>query len=160
MRLILALLLLVALSACSSEKDSPKAEPRKAPTSSPSAPATPPSDQPSDEPSAQPDASDSKACAEVRAGIDAFNAGDFATTIDHFELAVPLAEAQARSDSSKAADDLLEAVKYYAELAPEDYAESARSSPEFLKYKTITLGQCVTPTAPLDGSTKSPGVTT
>jgi hypothetical protein len=152
MRLLLALVLLLALGACSSEKDSPRAEPRKAPTSSPSAPEA--------APSTQPDASDSKACAEVRAGIDAFNAGDFETTVDHFELAVPLAEAQARTDSSKAADDLLEAVRYYAELAPEDYAESARSSPEFLKYKTITLGQCVTPSAPLDDSTGSPGVTT
>jgi hypothetical protein len=149
MRLLLAMLLVVALTACSSGQDAPKAEPSRAPTASPSAPDP-----------AQPDASSSKACAEVRAGIDAFNAGDFKATVDHFELALPLARAQARTDSSKAADDLVEAVRYYAELAPKDYAESARSSAEFLKYKTITLGQCVTPTAPLEEEpSQSPGVT-
>src|ERR1700712_2679845 len=103
MRLILALVLLVALSACSSDKDTPKAEPRKTQSSAPAAPVPE-------------DASGSGACAEVRAGIDAFNTGDFARTIKHFELALPLAEAQARKDSSKAADDLLAAIKYYAEL--------------------------------------------
>lgn len=150
MRLLLALVLMTALGACSSEKDSPKAEPRRAPTSAPS----------TSVPSIPQDASGSGACAEVRAGIAAFNAGDFERTIRHFELAVPLAKAQARSDASKAADDLVEAVTYYAELAPEDYAESARSSAEFLKYKTITLGQCVTGEKPLEDATKPPSTTT
>ena len=142
MRIVLPLVLLLALGACSSE-DPPRASPSREPTSSPSA---------------QPDVSESSACTEVRAGIDAFNAGDFNGTVAHFELALPLARAQARSDASKAADDLVEAVTYYAELAPSDYPESARSSPEFLRYKTITLGQCVTATAPLEGPSESPGV--
>ena len=147
MRLLVALVLLLALSACSSGNDAPKAEPKRAPSSSPSAPD-------------RADASGTDACAEVRAGIDAFNTGDFAATVGHFKLALPLARAQADSDSSQAADDLVESVRYYAELAPEDYAESARSSPDFVKYKTITLGQCVTPTTPLeDGPSGSPGVT-
>jgi hypothetical protein len=139
MRLVLALVLLVALSACSSGQDPPKSEPRSTP-------------------SPRPEVSESRACAEVRAGIDAFNAGEFRGTVDHFKAAVPLARDQADANPSQAAEDLLEAVTYYAELAPEDYPESARSSPEFAKYKTITLGQCVSATEPLKGSTNSPGV--
>ena len=83
---------------------------------------------------------DSPACDEVRAGIDAFNQGDFEGTVEHFEDALPLATAQ--DDGSESAGDLVEAVQYYADLAPADYPEAARSSAEFLKYKNITLGQC------------------
>jgi hypothetical protein len=83
---------------------------------------------------------DSPACEEVRAGIDAFNLGDFEETVEHFELAVPLAEEQ--DDGSETAGDLVDAVHYYADLAPADYPQAARSSQEFLKYKNITLGQC------------------
>ena len=83
---------------------------------------------------------DSPACDEVRAGIDAFNEGDFEGTVEHFEAALPLAKAQ--DDGSETAADLVDAVQYYAELAPADYPEAARSSQEFLEYKNITLGQC------------------
>ena len=83
---------------------------------------------------------DSPACTEVRAGIDAFNQGDFEGTVEHFEDALPLAEEQ--DDGSEPAGDLVDAVRYYADLAPADYPEAARSSQEFLKYKNITLGQC------------------
>lgn len=83
---------------------------------------------------------DSQACEEVRTGIDAFNAGDYAATVEHFELAVPLAVEQ--DDGSTRAGDLIEAVRYYAALDPDRYLEAARSSPEFAKYKAITLGQC------------------
>ena len=83
---------------------------------------------------------DSPACDEVRAGIDAFNQSDFEGTVEHFEAAVPLAEEQ--DDGSEAAGDLVDAVHYYADLAPADYPEAARSSQEFLEYKNITLGQC------------------
>jgi hypothetical protein len=151
MRLILALLLLFGLSACSFERESPTADPTRQPTSSPSAPD---SDAPT-----QPDASDTKACEEVRAGIGAFNAGEYERTVEHFRLALPLAREQFRSNPSGAADDLVEAVTYYAELAPEEYPESARSSAEFAKYKAITLGQCVSGTEPLRESSESPGVT-
>jgi hypothetical protein len=151
MRLLLVLVLLVGLGACSSGHDSPSADPTSRPTSGPSAPgsATP----------TQPDASDTPACAEVRAGIDAFNAGQFDRTVAHFRVALRLAREQFRTDPSAAADDLLEAVGYYAELAPQDYPESARSSTEFAKYKAITLGQCVTDTMPLQEPSESPGVT-
>ena len=96
-----------------------------------------PSETPSDDAG---NVADSEACDEVRAGIDAFNQGDFEGTVEHFEAAVPLAEA--RDDGSQAAGDLVDAVHYYADLAPEDYSEAAASSPDFLKYKNITLGQC------------------
>lgn len=84
---------------------------------------------------------DSQACEEVRTGIEAFNVGDYDGTVEHFEDAVPLAEAQ--DDGSTAARQLVEAVSYYATLDAEAYPEAARSSPEFAKYKAITLGQCM-----------------
>lgn len=84
---------------------------------------------------------DSDACEEVRTGIAAFNDGDYDGTVEHFELAVPLAEAQ--DDGSTMAGRLIEAVRYYAELDSERYPEAARTSPEFAKYKAITLGQCM-----------------
>lgn len=86
---------------------------------------------------------DSEACAEVRAGIDAFNEGEFDETVERFEAALPLAEEQ--DDGSRMAADLVEAVRYYAELDAEAYPEAARTSPDFARYKTITLGQCVVP---------------
>lgn len=93
---------------------------------------------------------ESEACSEVRAGIDAFNAGAFDETVTHFEAALPLAQEQ--DDGSAPASQLIEAVRYYAELDAELYPEAARTSPEFAKYKTITLGQCVAG----DGATSEP----
>ena len=143
MRLLCALVLLLAMSACSIGSDSDASGSRQ-PGSSPSSPD--PSATPDPPEAAQPDASGTPACTQVRAGIDAFNAGDFAGTVGHFVRALPLARAQAGARPSKAADDLLEAVTYYAELAPDDYPQSAASSSEFAKYKAITLGQCVVAT--------------
>lgn len=96
---------------------------------------------------------DSEACEEVRSGIEAFNVGEFDETVEHFEEALPLAEEQ--DDGSVLASQLIEAVRYYAELDVELYPEAARSSPEFAKYKAITLGQCM-PRA--DETPESPGV--
>ncbi len=84
---------------------------------------------------------DSQACEEVRTGIEAFNLGDYDGTVEHFEAAVPLAEEQ--DAGSTKASELIEAVRYYAALDAEAYPEAARSSPEFAKYKAITLGQCM-----------------
>ena len=83
------------------------------------------------------------ACDQVRAGIDAFNEGDYDKTVELFRKALPLAQDQAEEDDSTEASDLVEAVKYYADLDPADYPESARTSDDFAKYKAITLGQCV-----------------
>lgn len=95
---------------------------------------------------------DTRACDEVVAGIDAFNVGDLDETVRHFELAVPLAEAEAAADDSEAAAALLDAVRYYAELPAEDYPEAASSSPEFARNKAITLGLCE-----YDGPPQAPG---
>ena len=96
---------------------------------------------------------DSEACAEVRSGIEAFNLGELDETVEHFEKALPLAEE--RDDGSRPASQLIEAVRYYAELDAEDYPEAARTSSDFAKYKAITLGQCMS--AELE-QTESPGV--
>ncbi len=75
--------------------------------------------------------------------------------------AEPLARDQARDESSPAADDLLEAVTYYAELAPADYPSASATSPDFATYKEITLGQCVPPgQEPEPGPSESPGTST
>ena len=84
---------------------------------------------------------DSEACDKVRTGIEAFNLGDYDGTVEHFEAAVPFAEEQ--DDGSTKAGQLVEAVRYYAALDAEAYPEAARSSPEFARYKAITLGQCM-----------------
>lgn len=83
----------------------------------------------------------SEACDEVRGRIAAFNVGEFDETVKHFQAALPPAEEQ--DDGSVLASELIEAVRYYAELSAELYPNAARSSPEFAKYKAITLGQCV-----------------
>ena len=88
-------------------------------------------------------------CSDVRAGIKLFNANDYAGTIKKFVDAEVTAVAFADKSDTKAADDLLEAVAYYANLAPDDYPEAARSSKDFAKYKAITLGQC-TEGGPID----------
>ena len=92
------------------------------------------------------------ACDEVAAGIEAFNAGDLDETVASFERALPLAEAEDAVTDSRASADLLEAVRYYAELAPQDYPAASVSSPDFARYKAITLGQCLSdqPSAPDD----------
>ncbi len=83
--------------------------------------------------------SETEACAEVRAGIDAFNEGDLDETVRHFELAVPLAKELVAED--EAADTLLGAIEYYATLPPEEY-QAASPSPEFQRNKAITLTLC------------------
>lgn len=99
-----------------------------------------------------------KACEGVRAGIAAFNEQDYAGTVEEFADAEEPAKAFAAKTDSNNAEDLLEAVTYYAELAPDDYAEAARSSKDFAKYKAITLGQC-TDGKPLDQPTDEPTLT-
>lgn len=84
-----------------------------------------------------------QACEEVRAGIDDFNRQDYVATVEHFEAAKAPAAVYADVDRAPEADDLLEAVEYYADLAPDDYPEAARSSKRFARNKAITLEQCV-----------------
>lgn len=81
-------------------------------------------------------------CAEVRAGIAAFNDRDYTGTVEHFVKAKPFARRYADLSDEKVADDLLEAVEYYAALPPRRYREAFAESRQFLKYQQITLGQC------------------
>jgi hypothetical protein len=102
----------------------------------------------SDDPPAEKDTTISAAeavqetCAEVRAGIDEFNRQDYAATVEHFEKAKVPAKVYAKVNTEPAADALLDAVEYYANLPPEKYPEAARSSENFARNKAITLDQC------------------
>lgn|GEM_PF-3557596 len=82
------------------------------------------------------------ACDLVVAGIEAFNRGEPQETVARFEEAVPLAEAEDEAAGTQASADLLEAVQYYAELPAEDYLAASAGSPDFARYKAITLGLC------------------
>lgn len=88
-------------------------------------------------------------CADVRKGIEAFNQQDYAKTVRYFEKASKPAKVNAQVNTEPEADALLDAVEYYANLAPTDYPEAARSSENFARNKAITLGQC-TDGKPLD----------
>ncbi|MGI9085287.1 MAG: hypothetical protein ACR2FE_08325 [Aeromicrobium sp.] len=88
----------------------------------------------------------SQTCAEVRSGIAAFNERDYDGTIDHFVRARTFAEKYADLSDEKQADELLEAVEYYATLPADEYREAFTTSRRFLEYKRITLGQCQTGT--------------
>lgn len=137
MRRAAVLLLLPALVACGGPGGEEEPAPAPSGSSSPS-PGT--DDDEPGQPSTGAAPAGTPACAVVRAGIDAFNEGDFDETVDRFVEAVPLAEEQL--DGSEQADQLLEAVRWYAALPPEDYTEAAVSSEEFQVYKAITLTQC------------------
>lgn len=81
-------------------------------------------------------------CDEVLAGIAAFNRQDYAATVKYFEQAVPAARAYVEAEPGPEAEALLEAVRYYAGLAPRRYPDAARSSADFARHKTVTLNQC------------------
>ena len=83
-------------------------------------------------------------CSEVRSGIDAFNHKDYTGTVAHFVKARPLAKRYAELSDDKEADDLLEAVEYYAHLPAKEYPRAFANSRRFFEYKKITLGQCET----------------
>lgn len=113
----------------------------------------------SDPPDASPSLSAADAvqttCEEVRAGIDAFNRQDYLGTVEHFKKAKPSAKVYARVSEEPEADALLDAVEYYANLAPEKYPDAARGSENFARNKAITLKQC-TSGEPIDASPGTP----
>jgi hypothetical protein len=97
----------------------------------------------------------SRTCAEVRLGIDEFNRDDYAGTVEHFVKARTPAKVYAKVNEEPEADALLDAVEYYANLAPEKYPEAARSSENFARNKTITLEQCASD-EPIDAEPPTP----
>jgi hypothetical protein len=96
-----------------------------------------------------------RTCAEVRAGISDFNRQDYAGTVEHFMKARTTAKVYARVDEEPEADALLDAVEYYANLAPEEYPDAARASEYFARNKAITLEQCASDT-PIDAAPPTP----
>lgn len=140
-----------------------RADATSSPTPAPSDPGTPsggddgaPSQDAAPAPG-DPDAAVPGACRQVVLGIDAFNLGDYEETVRRFEQAVPLAREAVDDDPTTEAADLLEAVEYYAELAPGDYLEAAATSPDFARYKEITLGQCAAAGAGRPVQSEPPG---
>ncbi|WP_188778429.1 hypothetical protein [Marmoricola endophyticus] len=125
------------LAGCSSGSGDAGAERSTTPS-----PSSRPSERPSDRPSGGAGSGRDAVCAKVRAGINAFNAGDLQDTVVEFKEAVPLAEAARRKDSSREARLLLRAVRYYAALPANDYPEASASSLEFQRWKAVTLGLC------------------
>ncbi|AXT84849.1 hypothetical protein C6I20_06345 [Aeromicrobium sp. A1-2] len=122
MRIIAAVVLLGALSACAGGSEQTGDETTTSPLSIVEA--------------------QTKTCAEVRTGIDLFNAKDYAGTVASFEKAKVTAKVYATISEEPEADALLDAVEYYANLAPADYPEAARTSENFARNKAITLNQC------------------
>ena len=100
-------------------------------------------DEPDEPQPAPPSGAEQKTCALVRAGIDAFNEQDYDATVEHFVKVEVFAKVYSKEARSAKATALLQAVDYYAHLPASKYPEAARSSPDFAKYKAITLGQCV-----------------
>jgi hypothetical protein len=96
-----------------------------------------------------------RTCQQVRAGIDEFNRHDYAATVARFERAKVPATVYAEVSPEPEADALLDAVEYYANLAPTDYPEAARSSEHFARNKAITLNQCATG-EPIDETPPTP----
>lgn len=97
----------------------------------------------------------SPTCEAVRAGIAAYNAGDLPRSLQAFSDAVPLARTRAQRmsgrDGSMEAQDLLEAVEYYAGLSTEQLGEAFPASPETRRYQDVTLSQCQPLPSGLDG---------
>lgn len=83
-----------------------------------------------------------RTCALVRSGVAAFNEQDYATTIAKFEAATEPARQYADAADTQRADDLLEAVEYYAALPADEYRGAFETSKEFAKHQATTLGQC------------------
>lgn len=95
----------------------------------------------SDEPDASQQAFD-RTCSLVRSGVAAFNENDYAETVERFEAALEPARDLAEVSDDERADELLEAVEYYATLPAKDYRKAFESSPEFKRHQATTLGQC------------------
>lgn len=81
-------------------------------------------------------------CGLVRSGVAAFNENDYPETIERFRAALDPARRLAAATDDPRADDLLEAVEYYAGLPADKYRKAFESSPDFKRHQATTLGQC------------------
>lgn len=82
------------------------------------------------------------ACVEVRTGIAAYNTKHFKEVQPSFVKAKVFAERYVKSSTDTAADKLLEAIIFFAEVPPDSYTKDAKTLKLFEKYKAITLGDC------------------
>jgi len=138
---LVAVLLLACLVGCGAEPAPRSAAPDTTASPSPTPPAPSESAETAPSPPAIP-ADDPLPCPRVRAGIDAFNQGAPEQTVRLFRRAVPQAERYAVDEASRTADLLLEAVRYFAALPAEEYADAIVSSPEFRRHQVVTLAVC------------------
>lgn len=83
-----------------------------------------------------------RTCSLVRSGVAAFNENDYDETVERFQAALQPARDLADATADERADELLEAVEYYAELPADAYREAFESSPDFKRHQATTLGQC------------------
>lgn len=134
MKALAAVVLVATLAACSGTDDAGDDGPTAAPD--------PTRSSSSAAPGPEVDLASTEVCDLVRQGIDAFNTGDLDATIERFEQAEPLAEELAADEPSDDTETLLDAVRYYADLPADEYAEANESSPEFLRFKDFTLTEC------------------
>lgn len=88
------------------------------------------------------DLATTRVCDLVRRGVDAFNNGDVAETIERFQEAVPLAEELATQQPSADTERLRDAVDYYAGIPADEYVEANDSDPTFADYRDFTLVTC------------------
>ena len=138
LRLAGVVLVALTLAGCGGDDTTAGQPSSPAPSSTATTQPTPeptPEPEPTREPDeGTPEPSDATtACEEVVAGIEAFNRGELEETVAAFERALPLAEAEDDANGTELSSALLEAVQYYAELAPEDYPQASTSSPEFAR---------------------------
>lgn len=137
------LLLAVPLAGCGGDDD-PAPSASSPSSSAPESPSGSPSSSPSVEPGTPPrvPAEDPPPCEDIRAGIDAFNDGDPELTVRLFTRALPEAEQYAEDEPGRTADLLLQAVRYYAALPPQEYAAAITGSSEFKRHQVTTLAVC------------------
>ena len=142
LRAAAVVLVVGTLGACSNDDSSAVGSPGTVVTEIPESSQTPDAPETPDTPDTPDETDGLSACDEVVAGIDAFNRGELDETVAAFERAIPLAEAEDAEAGTELSGALLEAVRYYAALPAEEYPVASVSSPDFAKYKAITLGQC------------------
>ncbi|QWC85855.1 hypothetical protein KLP28_03675 [Nocardioidaceae bacterium] len=89
---------------------------------------------------------DTAVCAAVRDGIDAYNIGDLEESVQAFDDALPLARThaaqQGAGEGARAAQALLEAVRYYAGLSVTELRDAFPASRDTVRYQQTTLEQC------------------
>lgn len=136
---LLVVALLLGATGCSGSSDA--SDPTAGESARPSPSQDPSGSSDPFEPPAVP-AEDPPPCEKVRAGIDAFNEGAPELTVRFFAQALPQAEQYVEDEPGRTADLLLAAVRYYAELPADEYADAITGSAAFQRHQVVTLSVC------------------